>query len=364
MSLLRKELIRPDRSAFAGDEAFRFRHQLIRDAAYDALPKSARAELHEAFAAWLEARAADRPGEFDEIVAFHLEQAYRHRTEIGPVDDAADALATRAGEVYARAGHRAAARSDAVSTVSLLARAAELLPARTARRPVALVHLARALNERGEFQRAAETVDEAMAGAAALGQDAVVTRAQLVRASGVLSVDTDRGMADLPALLERAVPVLDAAGDHVALAEAALLEVFSLWTAGRAAEAAEVARRGGDHARQGGDLRGEGELRGWALIALKFDPTPVPDAIRIARAGVEGAVNADMEGHALNVLSVLEAMAGDVELGRELAARSIALFRERGHEVMAATTEGSDRVRHRAARRRSRGGREESARGA
>ena len=47
-ALIRKELIRPQPSTFHGDQAFRFRHLLIRDAAYNALPKETRAELHRA----------------------------------------------------------------------------------------------------------------------------------------------------------------------------------------------------------------------------------------------------------------------------------------------------------------------------
>ncbi len=53
-ALVRKELIRPDRPQLAGEDGFRFRHILIRDAAYDALPKAVRADLHARFAAWLE----------------------------------------------------------------------------------------------------------------------------------------------------------------------------------------------------------------------------------------------------------------------------------------------------------------------
>jgi AAA ATPase domain len=63
LALARKELIRSDPGDFAGEDAFRFRHLLIRDAAYQALPKAQRAELHERFAAWLEhaaGRAARR----------------------------------------------------------------------------------------------------------------------------------------------------------------------------------------------------------------------------------------------------------------------------------------------------------------
>ncbi len=56
LALARKELIRSDRAEFAGEDAFRFRHLLIRDAAYQAMPKEQRADLHERYAAWLERR--------------------------------------------------------------------------------------------------------------------------------------------------------------------------------------------------------------------------------------------------------------------------------------------------------------------
>ncbi len=54
LALVRRDLIRPDTADFAGEKAYRFRHGLIRDAAYRSLPKNARADLHERFAAWLE----------------------------------------------------------------------------------------------------------------------------------------------------------------------------------------------------------------------------------------------------------------------------------------------------------------------
>ena len=59
-SLVRRDMIRPNRSSFAGDDAYRFRHLLIRDAAYWSLSKATRAGLHERFAAWLERAAGAR----------------------------------------------------------------------------------------------------------------------------------------------------------------------------------------------------------------------------------------------------------------------------------------------------------------
>ena len=117
--LVRKELIRPEPTIVAGEDAFRFRHLLIRDAAYEALAKEARAELHERFAAWLVDHGADLV-ELDEIAGWHLEQAVRYRRELGlPVDAG---LARQAGEHLAEAGRKAAVRMDVRAVDKLLTR--------------------------------------------------------------------------------------------------------------------------------------------------------------------------------------------------------------------------------------------------
>ncbi|HEY2311594.1 MAG TPA: adenylate/guanylate cyclase domain-containing protein [Gaiellaceae bacterium] len=127
MALIRKELVRPDRTQFPGDDAFRFRHLLIRDAAYDSLPKAARAELHERFASWLETHGGDLI-ELDEILGYHLEQAHRYRVELGIAGEETDDLARRAVEPLAAAAERAALRDDANAAVVLYGRAISLAP--------------------------------------------------------------------------------------------------------------------------------------------------------------------------------------------------------------------------------------------
>ena len=77
-ALVRHQLVRPDRAQLAGDDGYRFRHLLIRDAAYDALPKAVRADLHARFADWLDEHG-DALVERDEIVGYHLEQAAGYR---------------------------------------------------------------------------------------------------------------------------------------------------------------------------------------------------------------------------------------------------------------------------------------------
>ena len=97
---MRKELVRPTTATLPEDDAFRFRHLLIRDAAYDALPKATRADLHERFARWLEDMGRGLV-ELDEILGYHLEQAARYRSELG---QSSDELAAAAGARLTAAG--------------------------------------------------------------------------------------------------------------------------------------------------------------------------------------------------------------------------------------------------------------------
>ena len=122
-ALVRKDLVRPDKAELPGEDAFRFRHLLIRDAAYDALPKSTRADLHERFARWLEEFGADLP-ELDEILGYHLEQAVRYRMALNQRVD--PGLAKRARDRLAAAGRRAHERGDEHAAASLLLRTDDL----------------------------------------------------------------------------------------------------------------------------------------------------------------------------------------------------------------------------------------------
>ena len=93
--------------SIAGEDAFQFRHDLIRDAAYQALPKQDRAQLHERLATWLQQMAGERAGEDDEIVGYHLEQAVRYRGELAlghPPDESAGRAVGTAGSAVVCAG--------------------------------------------------------------------------------------------------------------------------------------------------------------------------------------------------------------------------------------------------------------------
>ena len=110
-ALVRRELIRSDRPQFAGEDGFRFRHLLIRDTAYDALPKATRAELHQRFAAWLETHGRELV-ELEEIRGYHLEQAARYLADLGRPDaELADACCQATLECWSQSGLAADRRS-------------------------------------------------------------------------------------------------------------------------------------------------------------------------------------------------------------------------------------------------------------
>jgi class 3 adenylate cyclase len=192
VALVRKQLVRPDTPQFAGEEAYRFRHLLIRDAAYDALPKAVRAELHERFADWLGERGADLV-ELDEIVGHHLEQAARYKAELEHADDA---LAERAAERLATAGRRALARGDDHAATSLLERSLELT--RPRRLDVHLeVDLAQALGT--DPRRAAELADRTAERAADAGNAAGEALARVVSARHRQEFEPVTAIAELDA---------------------------------------------------------------------------------------------------------------------------------------------------------------------
>ena len=151
-SLVRKQFVRPERSDIPETEALAFRHLLLRDAAYDAISKATRADLHERFAGWLDA-AAGSLGEQDEIVGYHLERAYHYRVELGAAGERERQMADAAGRRLAAAGELAFARSDYAASVNLLSRASSLLDADDRLRLDILLDLGAALTEAGEMRR-------------------------------------------------------------------------------------------------------------------------------------------------------------------------------------------------------------------
>ena len=191
-SLVRRELVRPEPSRAGGEDAFRFSHILIRDAAYAGVTKELRAELHERFAEWLERRptAGVEP---EELIGYHLAEAHRYRTELGLLDDHTGDLARRAAELLGSAGERALDRSDIPAAISLLSRAADLFEPNDVRRIELLIDLAQALYESGEGRRGRAVLDDAHSRAREHGDERLAARARIGRLHTRAEVERGHG---------------------------------------------------------------------------------------------------------------------------------------------------------------------------
>jgi class 3 adenylate cyclase/tetratricopeptide (TPR) repeat protein len=272
-ALVRKELIRPNKPMLVGEDGFRFRHLLIRDAAYEALPKARRADLHERLASWLESHATELV-ELEELLGYHLEQACRYRAELGIPGDGTLAIAAK--RRLMAGGRRAIDRQDFGAAVNLLERAAalvspaELDPALEDELGVALVWTGRA----DEALRHADALAERAASAG----DRVGELCGRIRGA-MLRIDREpEGAAKLSALVDEAVPVFGAAGDDLALyiAYDALSEVADLRA--QMGTALEALERASDHALQAG-YRSPGWFDGGRAYFQFIGPTPVPELL-------------------------------------------------------------------------------------
>jgi len=341
MTLVRKEFIRPDHSDFARESAFRFRHILIRDAAYNGMPKETRARLHEAFSSWLERAAGERIAEYEEVLGYHLEQAHRYRVELGTVDDAARAMADRAARHLAVAGRRALNRSDFTAAVGLLGRSIKLLPADDPLRLELLLDLGQALLDLGEFAKVDPVLDEVTERARAAGDRGLELRGDLVRA---FRFDTTTAWEDRKSTAEGAIPVFERLGDEFGLYLAHRLLGAVHWTQGRSRASEEELEHVMEHARRAGAARAFPFLIHWLAGTQVWGPAPAKEGIRRCDALLtEAGGGRFAEGSILVARASLEAMQGRADESRKWGARGRAVFEDLGGGVVG-TMAGASRI--------------------
>ncbi|MCA1683324.1 MAG: AAA family ATPase, partial [Actinobacteria bacterium] len=328
MTLIEKQFLQLAPATFVGEAAFRFRHILIGDAAYDGLAKKLRADLHERFAAWLERKAGERLTEYAEILGYHLEQAYLYRTELGPPDERAGELALRAGTLLAAAGQRAAMAGDSMATVKLLSRARTLLPPGHPSRPGVLSDLADALPLVGELERARAVVAEALEAARDAGDVGAEWRARVIDAWLPPSTGSPaKGPQELRSVAERAIQRFEELGDERGLARAWHQLSVALEFEPRLEPVREAAERALEHAWRSRDGRTLALSILFIGAALCEGPTAVNEAVRRCRELVglgEGRAGPHW------ALARLEAMRGNFAQAREEAARARSFIEQAG----------------------------------
>jgi class 3 adenylate cyclase/tetratricopeptide (TPR) repeat protein len=270
VALVRKELVRPHSPQIPSDDGYRFRHLLIRDAAYEALPKARRAELHERFANWLEAsgRVLD---ERDEIMAYHLDQALHYRAELGPAHDPHDELAVRAARLFESAARRARFRGDKRTAAGLLERAANLDRPRRTR---LLTEVGELLMDVGDLVRAEALLDEALHGAHAAGDERSAAIAAVMRAN-ILEHTSSATSSEVVGLAAAAEAALTGSGDAFGLAMVLENRGRHRFFVGHAREGEQMLDRAFELAFRAGDLPRAQECLLWKWVALTFGEAPV-----------------------------------------------------------------------------------------
>jgi len=330
-TLVRKEFIRAAPPTFPADEGFRFRHLLIRDAAYESLPKATRALLHERFADWLTTHDLI---ETDEIVGYHLEQAHRYRAELNGSDGALERLARRASGHLAAAGQGALARGDFNAARSLLGRATSLLPDQDEERLALAPDYADALLESSPSE-AWNVLSQA--------REAVnpLTRAHAAVSMATMRIDTAHPSSsdDADAWRKEARAIFEESGDEYGLARYWWSVSMESWYRLRAHEARDAAERALAHLARAGarGARMRGLLPSRMSSSSHAGPMPVDDAlerIRALRGREHGLLAAAWES--VNIARLL-AMKGEFERARELWSDARQVYTGAGLRMTAAT---------------------------
>jgi tetratricopeptide (TPR) repeat protein len=325
LALARKNFVRPDESLFPGDDAFRFVHALVRDAAYEAAPKELRADLHARFAAWVEEQAAGRHSELEEIIGYHLEQSYLYRRSLG---EEADELADQAGARLAAAGQRALARGDVAAAAKLLGRAGDLLPESDPRRLELAIPLATALADAGQPVDGLQVLAEAQAVALRDGLERLDTLLALHRSGFDIVLDPD---VDGERILEQArgaIARFEPDDDAVLAAAWERIEDVE-WFRGHLAAARAAAEKSFFYAGRLGDVRRQAAAEAKIGASAYFGNGYIDEVIAHAERSLEWSREHGVLSHQGMALSALGALA--MEQRRFDDARAL---REQGWEML------------------------------
>ncbi len=332
--LVRKELIRPHLSHERGEAAFRFRHALIRDTAYESVPKAVRAELHARLADWLDRMAGERASELDEIVGYHLEQAYMYRVELSILSRETDVLAERAADRLSVAGQRAYTGSDAPAATRLLCRAASLKQQGDASRGELLALLAAAYLDRGDWEAAEGHLADAMRIARDTADRQLEVRTRLFQVQHRLHMEPAFTTHEL---LEQTNALLLLAGELGFKRNQAAAEMTLAWAhllRGNALGAAAMLSRVMKYATREGDKRlFETALR-LQVSAWVCGPTSVERNLRrISGLLGDRAIGLRARASVVRSLALLNAMATRFDVARRLVAEDGKILAELGLEL-------------------------------
>jgi tetratricopeptide (TPR) repeat protein len=169
----RRDFVRRERrSSMAAETEFAFRHALVREAAYEQLPRGERAELHRRAATWIE--SLGRTQDVAEMLAHHYLSAIEYARAVGrPIDD----FAVAAMSALRAAGDRAQALHSNSAAVRFYEAALSLMAPDDPDRAATVFAYGRALQAIGD-ERAVAALEQASEALAAHGERGLAAEAE------------------------------------------------------------------------------------------------------------------------------------------------------------------------------------------
>jgi tetratricopeptide (TPR) repeat protein len=332
-SLRHKLVIEPVRRPGGRGDMLRFRHLLLRDAVYEAIPKARRAKLHEGVAAWLEEWFEDRIGEVEEIVGYHYETAARYSSQLLTGGDESGRLASRAVEHLSAAGRRAAARQDDAQAAGFFARVVALLGEGDPTRLEPLLELGTALVRGGDTQRAESVLADARRAAASADDPRLDAEVRVLEVNLRRLTNPRWWAANGRTEAGELARIFREAGDEAGAAKAWHLVGKAHSDRGEQAAAQEAFEHALEYARRVDAPGVEAWIRYWLLQAAVFGPTPCLDVIERARDDLGWARsqnNRSLEGSVLTRMGEMLARAGRIPDAQDAFAEARAVFADLG----------------------------------
>jgi len=331
-ALVHKQFLRPARLP-GGQDGFRFRHILVRRAAYRRLPKDDRADIHERYAEWLgPLPVSETSSERAELLGHHFERAHAYRSQLSPGDVRISYLADRAAGYLASAGTAAFARADFRAADQLLRRATALMPADDARLPALLYDRGTSLITLGQMAEADAVLTQAVEAGELAQDERSQWRARLDRVYARAEIDPGgvniRGQEDLA---HEAMRVLKRSEDGRGMARAWIVVGAVEEMRGRIALQESAAEQVLEYALRGGTYREIAWGRQRLAEVILTGPTPVGEGIaRCEELTVRRELRVG-DVALLSAAALLHAMQGRFDVGRQLIGDGRELMERLGH---------------------------------
>jgi tetratricopeptide (TPR) repeat protein len=303
---------------------YSFSHILIQQAAYRAIPKSLRAELHHQFADWLEYVFPDPLPQRAEILGYHLEQSVRYHHELWIAEAQSAALSLRAATHLETAGYAAYDRGDDVAAVNLLDRTAALLPADDPILGRLYATLGTALIEAGQLEKAKAALYHAQRITAANGDERQNAHARVETLLLHLNMSPDEGEIEIARALPGLRREFDASQDDLGICRTLQLEAALHWNHARSGVAEYAWLRAADYARKLNDRRQLADILGWLASAALWGPTPAPEGIKRCMDYLD-----EIGNHPIGKAGILLSMAGLYAMQDDFAAAQETLNTEK-----------------------------------